>query len=81
MISGAKLGILQETRTKSVPQKAYLQLRNKELFVDNIMFTVSLLLETQQCGGKPCSMGTKNWRHPVQCPTNSIMQIRLKVLI
>ena len=34
---------------------------------------------THESGGKPCSMGTRNWRQPDQWPMRSIMQIRLKI--
>ena len=36
-------------------------------------------MATQLFLGKPCSMGTRNWRQPDQWPTSSIMQIRLKI--
>lgn len=36
-------------------------------------------MATHELGGKPCSMGTRNWRQPDQCPMRSIMQIRLKI--
>ena len=43
------------------------------------LITSNSLMETQESGGKPCIMGTRNCRHPDQCPTNSIMQIRLNI--
>jgi len=36
-------------------------------------------MATQVSGGKSCSMGTKNCRHPFQCPRSSIIQMRLKM--
>ncbi len=36
-------------------------------------------MATQEFEGKPCSIGTRNWRHPDQWPMSSIMQIRLKM--
>ena len=41
--------------------------------------TCNSLIDTQQLGGKPCSIGTRNWRQPDQWPTSSIMQIRLNI--
>ena len=41
--------------------------------------TSSSFMATQLLRGKPWSMGTRNWRHPDQWPTSSIMQIRLKM--
>ena len=38
-------------------------------------------MATQQLGGNPWSMGTRNWRQPDQWPMSSIMQIRLKILM
>lgn len=43
------------------------------------MFTWSSLMETQVFGGKSWSIGTRNWRHPFQCPMRSIMAMRLKI--
>ena len=41
--------------------------------------TSSSLIATQLLRGNPCSMGTRNCRHPDQWPTSSIMQIRLNI--
>lgn len=38
-------------------------------------------MATQELDGKPCSIGTRNCRHPLQWPMRSIMQIRLKIRI
>ena len=38
-------------------------------------------MATQELGGNPCSIGTRNWRQPDQCPISSIMQMRLKILM
>lgn len=43
--------------------------------------TCSSLIATQELDGKPWSIGTKNWRHPLQWPISSIMQIRLNIRI
>lgn len=45
------------------------------------LITCSSFIATQEFEGKPCSMGTRNWRHPLQWPISSIMQIRLKIRI
>ena len=47
--------------------------------VNTRVHTSNSLIATQLLRGKPCSMGTKNWRHPDQWPTSSIMQIKLKM--
>ena len=36
---------------------------------------------THESGGKPCSMGTRNWRQPDQCTISSIMLSRLKIFM
>lgn len=36
-------------------------------------------MATQELAGNPCNIGTRNWRHPDQCPMSSMMQIRLKI--
>lgn len=41
--------------------------------------TCNSLIATQELAGKPCSMGTRNWRQPDQWPMSSIMQIRLNI--
>jgi hypothetical protein len=41
--------------------------------------TCNSLMATQEFAGKPCSIGTRNWRHPDQCPISNMMQIRLKI--
>lgn len=38
-------------------------------------------MATQELGGNPCNIGTRNWRQPDQCPISNIMQIKLKILI
>lgn len=38
-------------------------------------------MDTQEFDGKPCNIGTKNCRQPLQCPIRSIIQIRLKILM
>lgn len=43
--------------------------------------TCNSLMDTQEFDGKPCNIGTKNCRQPLQCPIRSIMQIRLKILM
>lgn len=36
-------------------------------------------MATHVSGGKSCNMGTRNCRQPFQCPSNSIIQMRLKI--
>ena len=36
-------------------------------------------MATQEFGGNPCSIGTRNCRHPDQCPISSIIQMRLNI--
>ena len=43
--------------------------------------TCSSLMATQELDGNPWSIGTKNCRHPLQCPIKSIIQIRLNIRI
>lgn len=38
-------------------------------------------MATHEFDGNPCSIGTRNWRHPLQWPIRSIIQIRLKIRI
>lgn len=38
-------------------------------------------MATQDFGGKPCNIGTRNWRHPDQWPMSNIMEMRLKILM
>jgi len=38
-------------------------------------------MDTQEFDGKPCNIGTKNCRQPLQCPIKSIIQIKLKILM
>lgn len=44
-----------------------------------LLLTCSSLMATQELDGKPCSIGTRNCRQPLQWPMRSIMQIRLKI--
>lgn len=43
--------------------------------------TCNSLMETQELDGKPCNIGTKNCKQPLQWPIRSIMQIKLKILM
>lgn len=36
-------------------------------------------MATQEFGGNPCSIGTRNCRHPDQWPISSIIQMRLNI--
>ena len=42
-------------------------------------FTCSSLIATQQSDGIPFKTGTRNWRHPDQCPTSPIMHTILTI--
>lgn len=44
-------------------------------------FTCNSLIATHEFDGKPWSIGTRNCKHPLQWPINSIIQIKLKILI
>lgn len=44
-----------------------------------LLLTCNSLIATQEFGGNPCSIGTRNWRHPDQWPISSIMQIKLNI--
>ena len=44
-----------------------------------IQYTCSSLIATQQSDGIPLSTGTRNWRHPDQCPTSPIMHTILTI--
>lgn len=37
------------------------------------------MIATQEFGGNPCSIGTRNCRHPDQWPISSIIQMRLNI--
>lgn len=43
------------------------------------VLTTMWLMETQQSGGKSCSMGTRNCRQPSQWHSSSIIPMRLKM--
>lgn len=43
------------------------------------LLTCNSLIATHELAGNAWSMGTRNWRHPDQCPISSIMQMRLKI--
>lgn len=43
--------------------------------------TCNSLMATQEFSGKPWSIGTRNWRQPLQCPINSIMHIKLNIFM
>ena len=51
----------------------------RELVTNRALPTCSSLMATQELGGNPCSMGTRNCRQPDQWPMSSIMQMRLKM--
>lgn len=44
-------------------------------------FTCSSLMATHEFDGKPCNIGTRNCKHPLQWPINSIIQIKLNIRI
>ena len=55
---------------------------SRELFhtqMTLLHFTCSSLIATQQSDGIPLSTGTRNWRHPDQCPTSPIMHTILTI--
>ena len=43
--------------------------------------TWSSFIDIHELAGKSSSMGTRNWRHPFQCPSRSIRQMRLNIRI
>lgn len=47
----------------------------------SLAHTCSSLIATHEFDGKPCSIGTKNCKHPLQWPINSIIQIKLNIRI
>lgn len=53
----------------------------RKLFQNWWLRTTILLIETQQLLGKSWSIGTRNWRHPSQWHSNSIIAIKLIILI
>lgn len=64
------IGFLKEIRK---------QCRSSGMKIEARLLTCSSLIATQELDGKPCSIGTRNCRHPLQWPMRSIMQIRLKI--
>lgn len=43
--------------------------------------TCNSLIATHELAGNACRLGTRNCKHPDQCPMSNIMQIKLKILI
>lgn len=43
--------------------------------------TCNSLMATHELAGNPCKLGTRNCRHPDQCPMSNIMHIKLKILM
>lgn len=41
--------------------------------------TCNSFIATHEFGGNPCSIGTRNCRHPDQWPINSIIHIKLNI--
>ena len=65
------------------PPSSILQNKNKLMSLkrkEQESLTTILFLETQQSGGKSCSMGTRNCRQPSQWHSSSIIPIRLTIL-
>lgn len=46
-----------------------------------LTITCNSLMATHELAGNPCKLGTRNCRHPDQCPMSNIMHIKLKILI
>ena len=57
------------------------KLKDKGRLFRGIKLTFNSLMVTQQSFGNPCNIGTRNCRHPDQWPINSIIHIRLKILM
>lgn len=46
-----------------------------------MLITCNSLIATHELAGNPCKLGTRNCRHPDQCPMSNIMHIKLNILI
>lgn len=56
-------------------------LKRAHEYCSNHHLSWSSLIATHELLGKPCNMGTRNWRQPLQWPIRSIIQIRLMIFI
>ena len=75
----AKQQICVQRVLNKVKVGIYVKLEKKLTF--NSKHTCNSLIATHESEGNPWSIGTKNCRHPDQCPISNIIQIKLNILI